>query len=303
MGSILLVLAAGMGSRYGGIKQIDAVGENGECLLDYSVFDARRAGFSKVVFVIRPDIEQDFRARLFDRIASHFDAEYVFQTLGSLLSFEEAEAARGRKKPWGTVHAVLCAAEKLTSPFAVINSDDYYGPGAFATLATHLNSVDPASGDHAMAGYVLSNTMSRNGTVSRGICSVKDGYLESVEEHKNIGWRGDSIVSETAGADVLLSGDECVSMNFFGFTPKALASFQKHWDTFTRTQLKDDKAEALLPSAVDEIIKNAEGTVRVYPCSEKWFGMTYPEDKASVKAAIADKVASGCYPPRLWESS
>ena len=301
MGCILLVLAAGMGSRYGGIKQIDAVGQNGECLLDYSVFDARRAGFSKVVFVIRPDIEKDFRARLFDRVAANFDAEYVFQTLGSLLSPEEAETTRSRKKPWGTVHAVLCAAEKLSSPFAVINSDDYYGPGAFTTLATHLNSVDPASGDHAMAGYVLKNTMSRNGSVSRAVCCTKDGYLESLEEHKNIGWQGSSIVSETAGGQVLLSGDECVSMNFFGFTPKALASFQNHWDTFTRTQLKDDKAEALLPSAVDEIIRAKEGTVRVYPCSEKWFGMTYPEDKASVKAAIAQKVVSGCYPSSLWE--
>ncbi len=182
----LLVLAAGMGSRYGGVKQIDAVGQHDECLLDFSTFDAKKSGFGKVVYIIRKDIEKDFRTRLFDRVAKNFDADYVFQSMDALLTAEEQKKAAERTKPWGTIHAVLCAKEKLHEPFAVINADDYYGRSAFETLGKYLSSIDNDCTEHAMVGYILGNTMSRNGSVSRGVAQTKDGYLESIVEHKDL---------------------------------------------------------------------------------------------------------------------
>jgi len=302
----LLVLAAGMGSRYGGVKQIDSVGKNGECLLDFSTFDAKRAGFGKVVFIIRKDIEKDFRERLFDRVARNFDAEYVFQTPEALLTEEELKIAKEaqRAKPWGTIHAVLCAKEKIHEPFAVINADDYYGKNGFETLGKYLSSIDNECTEHAMVGYTLGKTMSRNGSVSRGVAQVKDGYLERIVENTKIYYKSsdsDEIESELNGQIYNFTGNETVSMNLFGFSPKAFERFEKYWEDFKKTSLSLPKAEALLPVAASDIIKNNEGKIKVFTSDESWFGMTYPEDKQVVKDAIAQKIASGYYPEKLWE--
>lgn len=296
----LVVLAAGMGSRYGGVKQIDAVGRDGECLLDYAAYDAKNAGFGKIVYIIRKDIEKDFRERLFDRVARNMDAEYVFQNMDSLLTAEEAGRAAQRTKPWGTIHAVLCAEEKVNSPFAVINSDDYYGREAFNVLGKYLGSLDPQSRKHAMVGYVLGNTMSDSGTVSRGVCSVKDGYLESITEHTKIGRVNGKIISEFEGKEVEFTGKEWVSMNLFAFSLKAFEEFHKYWDNFKKTSLDQPKTEALLPVAASDIVRHGEGSIKFFTSSEKWFGMTYPEDREIVKAAIAKKIADGYYPATLW---
>ena len=297
----LLVLAAGMGSRYGGVKQIDAVGLNNECLLDFAAYDAKKCGFGKVVFVIRKDIEKDFRERLFDRVAKNFDAEYVFQTKDALLDEREIARAADRTKPWGTIHAVLCAEKAFNSPFAVINSDDYYGRDAFKTLGEYLSNIDPHSPEHAMVGYVLGNTMSKSGSVSRGVCTVKDGYLESITENTKISYKGDGIVSELDGKEIPLTGKEWVSMNLFAFSLKAFTGFHKYWDNFKKTSLELPKAEALLPVAASDIVKAKEGSIKFFTSTEKWFGMTYPEDRAIVKQEIAKKIADGYYPETLWE--
>lgn len=304
----LLVLAAGMGSRYGGVKQIDSVGRNGECLLDFSTFDAKRAGFGKVVFIIRKDIEDDFRERLFDRVAKNFDAEYVFQTPDALLTDEEKKIAEkaDRKKPWGTIHAVLCAKERIHEPFAVINADDYYGRNGFETLGKYLSSIQNDCTEHAMVGYVLGKTMSRNGSVSRGVAYTENGYLNKIVENTKIyytgeNFSGDEIESELDGKIYKFTGNETVSMNLFGFTPKAFERFEKYWEDFKKTSLALPKAEALLPVAASDIIKNGEGKIKVFTSDESWFGMTYPADKEIVKAAIEEKISSGYYPERLWE--
>ena len=304
----LLVLAAGMGSRYGGVKQIDSVGKNGECLLDFAAFDAKKCGFGKVVYIIRKDIEKDFRERLFDRVARNFDAEYVFQTPEALLTEEEIAVAKnnGRQKPWGTIHAVLCAKQAIHEPFAVINADDYYGRNAFETLGKYLSSIENDSTEHAIVGYTLGKTMSRNGSVSRGICQTKDGYLESITENTKIYYTGENfsgneIESDLNGKIVKLTGNETVSMNLFGFSPKAFERFGKYWDDFKKTSLSSPKAEALLPIAASDIIKNNEGKIKVFTSDESWFGMTYPEDKQLVKDEIAKKIEAGYYPEKLWE--
>lgn len=304
----LLVLAAGMGSRYGGIKQIDTVGKNGECLLDYAAYDAKKCGFEKIVYIIRKDIEKDFRERLFDRIAKNMDAQYVFQSPEALLTPEEFALSQtsGRKKPWGTLHAILCAKQALDAPFAVINADDYYGRSAFDTLGKYLSSIENDSTEHAMVGYILGKTMSRNGSVSRGICQTKDGYLETIEENTKIYYTGEKfsgneIKSELNGQVYTLTGNETVSMNLFGFTPKAFDEFEKYWEGFKKTSLDSPKAEALLPVAAGQLIKENKGKIKVFTSEESWFGMTYAEDKQVVKDAIAEKIASGYYPEKLWE--
>ena len=296
----LLVLAAGMGSRYGGVKQIDAVGQNGECLLDFANFDAKKSGFGNVVFIIRKDIESDFRAKLFDRIAANFDADYVFQSRESLLTADEISKTVERKKPWGTIHAVLCAEEKIKAPFAVINSDDYYGREAFATLGNYLSNISNDSTEHAMVGYVLGKTMSKSGSVSRGICTVKDGYLDSIVENTKISYEGNGIVSELNDKKIALTGDEWVSMNLFGFTPKAFEGFHEYWENFKKEGLFTEKQEALLPVAASDIVKSGKGKIKFFTSTEKWFGMTYPEDREIVKQEIIDKIKSNYYPEKLW---
>lgn len=297
----LLVLAAGMGSRYGGVKQIDSVGQNGECLLDFAAYDARKAGFGKVVYIIRKDIEKDFRERLFDRVARNMDAEYVFQSHESLLTEEQIKLSAARTKPWGTAHAVLCAEKQIHEPFAVINSDDYYGRSAFETLGKHLAALNNDSTEHAMVGYVLDRTMSRNGSVSRGVCTVKDGRLESIVENLKIYFEGDKVISEIDDKKIQLTGKETVSMNLFGFSPKAFEQFNEYWKNFIKENVTAEKKEALLPVVASDIIRTGHGSLKVYTSEESWFGMTYPEDREVVKAEIAKKIASGYYPEKLWE--
>ena len=245
----LLVLAAGMGSRYGGVKQIDSVGKNGECLLDFAAYDAQKSGFGKVVYIIRKDIEKDFRERLFDRVARNFDAEYVFQSHESLLSDEQIRLSSARTKPWGTAHAVLCAEKAVKTPFAVINSDDYYGREAFEILGKYLSEMDAYSPEHSMVGYVLEKTMSRSGSVSRGVCTVKDNKLESIVENLKIYYEGDKIISEWPDKKVELTGKEWVSMNLFGFSLKAFERFHSY--LFPRMFLRRRRRRCfLLPQAI-----------------------------------------------------
>ena len=289
-----------MGSRYGGVKQIDSVGKNGECLLDFAAYDAQKSGFGKVVYIIRKDIEKDFRERLFDRVARNFDAEYVFQSHESLLSDEQIRLSSARTKPWGTAHAVLCAEKAVKTPFAVINSDDYYGREAFEILGKYLSEMDAYSPEHSMVGYVLEKTMSRSGSVSRGVCTVKDNKLESIVENLKIYYEGDKIISEWPDKKVELTGKEWVSMNLFGFSLKAFERFHSYWDDFISRNVSAEKTEALLPVAASDIIRNNEGIIKFFTSSEKWFGMTYPEDRAIVKEEIAKKISEGYYPENLW---
>ena len=298
----LLVLAAGMGSRYGGVKQIDAVGVHGETLLDFGVYDAHNAGYGKVVFIIRKDIEKDFRERLFDRIARNMDAEYVFQGLDSLLTEEQIKLSEGRKKPWGTIHALLCAKDVVKEPFTVINADDYYGRSAYQTLGKYLSGLDVNDTAHAMVGFTLENTMSRNGSVTRGICQVKDGNLESMVEHTKIEYAPDGrIVSHFNGEDIYLTGKEPVSMNFFGFTPRAFDDFYTYWENFIRENVKEEKKECLLPNGASEIVTSGKGSIRVFTSEDRWCGMTHPEDKPLVMSELRAKLESGYYPEKLWE--
>lgn len=297
----LMVLAAGMGSRYGGVKQIDAVGMNGETLLDFGVYDANKSGFGKVVFIIRKDIEKDFRVRLFDRIAKNMDATYVFQSKDKLLTEEQIKLSQNRTKPWGTIHAVLCAQEAIHEPFAVINADDYYGRESFSILAEHLSGLENDSREHAMVGYVLENTMSLSGTVSRAICTVKDDYLVSMEENTKIGYAGSDIISTIGGKDVKLSGKEWVSMNFFGFAPTAFESFTTYWNDFIQENVTTEKGESYLPNGASNLVAQGEGKMRFYTTQEKWFGMTYSDDRDIVKAELAKKIAKGYYPEKLWK--
>lgn len=298
----LVVLAAGMGSRYGGVKQIDGVGLHNETLLDFATYDAKKCGFGKVVYIIRKDIEKDFRERLFDRVAANFNAEYVFQTPDSLLTEKQAEAFKnaGRKKPLGTVHALLCAEKAVNEPFVVINADDYYGRDAFQTIYGHLSTLSNDDTEHAMVGYILGNTMSKSGTVSRGICSVKDGYLSSMCEHTKIGWEDGKIITLFEDKKTELTGKEWVSMNFFGFTPKAFETFNKFFQEFLEKNTGSEKVEALLPNAASRIVSDGKGQIKFFTSTEKWFGMTYPEDRAIVKAEIAEKIKAGYYPEKLW---
>lgn len=301
----LLVLAAGMGSRFGGIKQLASVGKHDESLLDYGVYDAVKAGFQKIVFVIRKDIEADFCEKVFYRIAKNCNAEYVFQNMDSFLSDEQVAKMGKRSKPWGTVHAVMCAEKCINEPFAIINADDYYGPSAYKTMYKHLSKQSKNSTSHAMVAYILKNTLSRSGTVSRGICKVKNDKLISMEEHKNVGYEntdeGEKIVSDFAGKKHILLGDEIVSMNLFGFTPSAFTDFSEYFQEFLKSELSNAKSECLLPDAASKIVNEGKGSITVYKTDEQWFGMTYREDLETVRKDIAEKIVKGIYPEKLWK--
>jgi len=297
----VVVLAAGMGSRYGGVKQIDSVGLHGETLLDFGIYDAKLSGFGKVVFVIRKDIEHDFRERLFDRIARNIDASYVFQSVDSLLTPQQF-ALQKRQKPWGTIQAVLCSEPEVHTPFLVLNSDDYYGRKAFKTIVKHLSTEKNDSTEHCMVGYVLENTMSLQGSVSRGICSVDEkGYLKNMVENTQIEFVNGKPVSHFEGKDIALTGKEWVSMNFFGFTGKAYEYFHGYWDRFLTQNVSSPKTECLLPSGASEIVTSGKGRIKMYTTDEKWFGMTYSADRDIVKAELKKKIEEHYYPEKLWE--
>ena len=293
----LLVLAAGMGSRFGGLKQFEQVGPRGETLLDYAVFDAMRAGFGRVVFVVRRAFDAEFREKVGAKYAGRITVDYVFQEITALPAGSVAPA--GREKPWGTGHAVWCARDAVRGNFAVINADDFYGAEAFRKLAEFLRDeriTPPGAGpaEFAMVGYRLTNTLSEHGVVSRGVCAARpDGQLDSIVERTGI-------AADEVGAGRKFSGDETVSMNCWGFTPAVFAGLDRGLREFVAARGADPKAEFYLPTAVSEMIARGEAGVRVLPTEAAWFGVTYREDKPRVVAAIAELVRRGVYPAKLF---
>jgi NDP-sugar pyrophosphorylase family protein len=296
-----VVLAAGMGSRYGGLKQVDPVGPSGELVIDYSVYDALAAGFGKLVFVIRRDIEEDFREAIGSRFEDRCEVRYAFQELDRIPAGLEVPADRA--KPWGTGHAMLVAGDAVREPCAVINADDFYGRSGFQSLATHLRSTPGQSADFALVGFVLRNTLSEFGTVSRGLCQVSaDGLLEKVSERTRIAPEGTGAIDlSDDGSPRRLTGDELVSMNMWGFTPPIFPALREAFARFMAERGGELKSEFYLPAAVDAMVHAGEATVRVLPSTDQWFGITYREDKPHVTASVRNLVAEGVYRSPLWQ--
>ena len=304
MGATLLIMAAGMGSRYGGNKQVDGLGPNGEILMEYSIYDAIRAGFDKVVFVIKPGMKETLASICGDRIAKKVKVDYAFQDFTSLPAFYHVPEER--TKPFGTVHAVLVARDYIDQPFAVINADDYYGPEAFKVIYEYLSThQDGAVYDYCMVSYLLKNTVSENGTVSRGVCVVNpDGTLHSVTERTGIetyegGIRCTALVGE--GTDDL-PVEAPVSMNLWGFGKSFLDEADRRFAGWLRENLPKNplKCEYFLPTVASELIDEGKAAVTVLKSTDKWYGVTYREDKPTVVAAIAQKTQEGLYPEDLW---
>lgn len=293
----LLILAAGMGTRYGGLKQVDPVGPSGETIMDYSIYDALRAGFGKLVFVIRKDIEQTFRQAIGARFEDRIAVDYVFQELDDLP--QGFRVPPGRTKPWGTAQAILSAARVIHEPFASINADDFYGTESFRLLAAHLQS---ASQDYALVGFVLRNTLSDFGPVARGVCQVNEhGLLQSVVELTHIQRDGSGAVSKDAAGHITrLTGDELVSMNMWGFTPSIFPQLQRAFQEFLVNHGASGQDECYLPSAVNALVAAAGARVRVLRTTDKWFGFTYREDRQHVTSSINRLIREGHYPERLW---
>jgi dTDP-glucose pyrophosphorylase len=303
VGPQLVVMAAGIGSRYGGLKQVDPVGPSGEIVLDYAVYDAIRAGFAGVVFVIRRDIEEVFREKVGRSIEGRLDTRYVFQDLAALPP--PYTVPEGRTKPWGTGHAVLSAAQAVTAPFAVINADDYYGQQSFQVLADHLRAARDSGGvyDFSMVAFRLENTVTEHGHVARGVCTATpDGRLASIVERTRIETSAGAIrFTEDAGATwTALPADTPVSMNMWGFTPGFMRELRDRFPAFLAKSAGNPKAEYFLPSVVNELIQEGKARVRLLQTPEKWYGVTYQEDKPQLKAFIQAQVAAGRYPAKLW---
>ena len=297
----LVIMAAGMGSRFGGPKQIVPVDEMGHIIIDFSLYDAWRAGFRKVVFVIKKEMEEDFRTRIGNKIAPFFDVRYAYQTLDALP--EGYSVPEGRVKPWGTGHAVACAATEVAEPFAVLNADDYYGVHAFQEIYRFLAQERPES-EHAMVGYQLRNTVTEHGHVARGVCRMKDGFLTDVVEHTHIEKRGNDAAYTEDGENYFdLSGDTIVSMNLWGFSERIMRELWARFPAFLDQALENNpqKAEYFLPAVANSQIQEGIGTIRVLSTDSVWHGVTYKEDLAQVKQAIADLRAQGVYPKKLWE--
>ena len=302
---VLVVMAAGMGSRYGGLKQIDPVDEHGNIIIHYSLYDAYRAGFRTVVFVIKPELEETFKEVIGPKVPEKMEIQYVHQVITDLP--EGFTVPEGRTKPWGTAHAALAARKVVQGPFAIINSDDYYGVGAFKSIYDYL-STHPDSRDcyeYTMVGYLLKNTVTENGSVARGVCTAsEDGYLENVIERTKI-VKGDAMprYTEDDGATWTdLPGDTIVSMNMWGFTRSYLDEAQARFPVFLEQTLKNNplKGEFYLPSVVSQLLTEKKARVRVLSSRDKWYGVTYKEDKPVVVDALAQMRRSGLYPEKLW---
>ena len=297
----LVIMAAGMGSRFGGLKQMTPVDEEGHFIIDFSLYDAYRAGFRRVAFIIKREIEQTFRKTIGARMEKWFHVDYVYQELDRLP--EGFAVPEGRKKPWGTAHAVACCRGVVEGPFAVINSDDFYGRGAYEAIYRFLTE-NKAPHHYAMLGYQLRNTVTEFGSVARGVCHVQDGMLLDITERTKIFKRGqDAAYTEDGETFVPLSGDTQVSMNFWGFTPEILDEI---WDAFPaflaeNLPVNPEKCEFYLPTFVGSRLAEGKVRVRVLPCMETWHGVTYKEDLDSVKSAIGQLKREGKYPARLWE--
>jgi UTP-glucose-1-phosphate uridylyltransferase len=298
----LVVMAAGIGSRYGGLKQVDPIGPNGEIIIHYSVYDALRAGFSRVVFVIRHDIETAFREIIGDEIERRTDVAYVYQELADLPPGFNVPAER--VKPWGTAHAVWCCKDVVTTPFAAINADDFYGAGAYRTLAGYMGTEQHRESrrDYCMVGYVLRNTLSEHGHVARGVCEVTaGGYLKSIRELLHIEALPDGIQYRDEQDNwAPLAADSPVSMNFWGFTPTLFDELEERLPRFLARNMENLKSEFLLPNLVGDLVREERARIKVLHTDERWFGVTYQADRPRVQAAVRDLIAQGRYPQRLW---
>ncbi len=302
---VLVVMAAGMGSRYGGLKQINPVGKNGELIIDYSVFDAKKAGFETVVFIIKHEDEQIFKQAIGNRLSSHINVKYAYQQLCDLPS--GFELPKDRKKPWGTAQAVLSAKQHINGPFAVINADDFYGWQAFKKIYDYLlqNYNNSDTYNYAMIGYILKNTVTDFGHVARGVCTVNNsGYLDNIVEHTRIEVDNDKICFTQDNGQTWENIDEnsIVSMNMWGFGNSFLTELENRFADFLNTNLSINplKCEYFLPGVVDALLKEKKATVKVLASEDKWFGVTYKEDKCVVVNAISQKIKEGIYPENLW---
>ena len=299
----LVILAAGMGSRFGGLKQITPIGDNGELIIDFSVFDAIRAGFKKIVFIIKKENEADFERLVGSKIRPFAEVHYCYQSMEDIPA--GGYLPEGRTKPWGTGHAALCCRNVVNEPFAVINADDYYGQQAFEILYDFLSNVqDDEVCHYAMVGYRLGNTLTENGYVSRGVClENEEHYLSSITERTKIEGRGEVAVFTEGDAEQELSLDTVVSMNMWAFTPSILKGLEEQFEQFFSGKMKDNpmKAEMYLPSAVDAMIHSGKADVKVLRSPDKWYGVTYLQDKEAVAAAMKAMKAEGKYPQELWK--
>lgn len=304
---VLVIMAAGMGSRYGGLKQIDPVDREGHIIMDFSIYDAKQAGFEKVVFIIKRENEADFRESIGNRMEKQMEVAYVFQELQNLP--EGFTAPEGRVKPFGTGHAILSCIDEIDGPFVVINADDYYGRDAFRVIYEYLAShEDDEKYRYAMVGYVLENTLTDNGYVARGVCSTdQEGYLTDIVERTRIEKRGGGAAYTEDGGETWqeIPMDAIVSMNMWGFQASILGELKERFVSFLAENLEKNpmKCEYFLPSAVSQLLEEDKATVQVLKSADRWYGVTYKEDKAVVVAAIEDMKARGLYPRRLWEES
>ena len=295
----LFVLAAGMGSRYGGLKQIDGLGPSGETIMDYSVYDALRAGFGKVVFVIRKDFEEAFREVVISKYADKVPCEVCFQSVDKVP--EGCTYNPERTKPWGTNHAVLMAKDLINEPFAVINADDFYGRESFQVLADYLKSVEGTTGKYCMVGYRVANTLSEDGSVSRGVCATdENGYLTDVVERTKIEKVGDKIIYTEDGVDTEIAPNSPVSMNMWGFTPEYFEYVEKAFVEFLQARGQELKSEFYIPTLVNDMIRSGKATCKVLDTTSKWFGVTYAEDRPQVVMKINNLVKEGVYPEKLF---
>lgn len=297
--SALLVMAAGMGSRYGGLKQLDGFGPDGETLLDYAVYDSLRSGFQKVVFVIRPEMEDAFRKQITHRFENDIEVCFAFQTLDDALG--SFTPPKDRIKPWGTGQAVLAARHVIHEPFAVINADDFYGRSAYQTLADCLANLEDAN-TFAMVAYNLRHTLSPHGHVSRGVCEIQDGCLANITERTHISRRdNDACWQDDSGQTHPLSLDTRVSMNFWGFQPSLFEHLERYFQAFLADHGHELKSEFVLPAVVDGLIKGGQARVKILPTEERWFGVTYPEDRPTVVDALQELSTQGHYSRPLWK--
>jgi NDP-sugar pyrophosphorylase family protein len=295
----LLIMAAGLGSRYGSLKQIEPIGPGGEAIIDYSVYDAIRAGFGKVVFVIKKEIEDDFKGSLLKRFENRIETSYVFQELDMLP--EGFSLPPDRIKPWGTAHAIMISESAIDTPFAAINADDFYGFESFMELNRFLTGNNKET-DYCMVGYKLKNTLSEHGTVSRGLCDIdQSGFLRTVTELTKIKKEGAGIVYYENDEVISLPEESIVSMNMWGFTGTVFPKIKERFSAFLKECINDPKAEFYIPTMVDLLIKSGEARVKVLESNATWFGITYKEDKEAVKRSILSKIDSGEYPRKLWE--
>lgn len=296
----LFVLAAGMGSRYGGLKQLDSLGPNGETIMDYSIYDALQAGFGKVVFVIRKDFEKDFREKILSKYEGHVPVEVVFQSTDKLP--EGYTCPADRTKPWGTNHAVLMGKDAIKEPFAVINADDFYGRDAFEVIAKELMRERDRKGDYCMVGFRVGNTMTENGSVARGVCETADGKLASIVERTAISYAPDGriVFTDENGTEQTLAPTTPVSMNLWGFTPDYFDFSKREFRKFLDKDLNTPKAEFFIPLCIDTLINSGEATVKVLDTDSKWFGVTYAADRPGVVEKFAELHNNGTYPSKLF---